>query len=168
VRKQTAYALAAKLEQDNFIDLICKFLYKQLYPGGHGPDSESAMLLPSIIPHCAAATYWQLPDLSDNLNISIFPSAVSTFYTPSDICGIGRMRCECIRVVPSWRRGPSRYDYVFINTDPSSEGMHGLSVAWVRLFFSFKFCSLNYPCALVHWFVYVGDEPDEDTGMWVV
>jgi hypothetical protein len=150
------------------MDLICKFLYKQLYPGGHGPDSESAMLSPGIIPCHAAATYWQLPDLSDNLNISIFPSAVSTFYAPSDIYGIGGMCCECIRAVPSWQRGLSRYDCVFINTDPSSEGMCSLSVARVRLFFSFKFHSSNYPCALVHWFVCVGDEPDEDTGMWVV
>jgi hypothetical protein len=155
VRKQIAYALAANLEQDNFMDLIRKFLYKQLYPGSHGPDSESTTLSPGIIPHHAAATYWQLPDLSDNLNISIFPSAVSTFYAPSNICGIGGMRCECIHVVPSWRRGPSRYDCVFINTDPSSEGIRSLSVARVQLFFSFKFCGSNYLCALVHWFMLV-------------
>ncbi|KAJ7692006.1 hypothetical protein B0H16DRAFT_1222483, partial [Mycena metata] len=25
-----------------------------------------------------------------------------------------------------------------------------------------------YQCALVHWFIPVGDAPDPDTGMWVV
>lgn len=27
---------------------------------------------------------------------------------------------------------------------------------------------ITYPCALVHWFSLVGDEVDEDIGMWVV
>jgi hypothetical protein len=38
----------------------------------------------------------------------------------------------------------------------------------VFLFFSFNFNSRYYPCALVQWFVPIGDEPDEDTNMWVV
>ena len=27
---------------------------------------------------------------------------------------------------------------------------------------------ITYPCTIVHWFSQVGDEADEDTGMWVV
>jgi hypothetical protein len=46
--------------------------------------------------------------------------------------------------------------------------MRGLEVARVRLFFSFMFREEVYPCALVHWFGRIGDEPDEDTGMWMV
>ena len=46
--------------------------------------------------------------------------------------------------------------------------MRGLDVARVRAFFSFVLWGITYPCALVHWFSQVGDEADEDTGMWVV
>ena len=34
--------------------------------------------------------------------------------------------------------------------------------------FSFVWKEESYPCALVRWFTYVADEPDEVTGMWVV
>jgi hypothetical protein len=27
---------------------------------------------------------------------------------------------------------------------------------------------MKYPCALVRWFLHVGESPDENTGMWVV
>jgi hypothetical protein len=46
--------------------------------------------------------------------------------------------------------------------------MRGLDVARVRLFFSFTFRGIFYPCALVHWYSRVGHGPDEDTGMWIV
>jgi hypothetical protein len=46
--------------------------------------------------------------------------------------------------------------------------MHGLDVIRVLLFFSFTFNDVTYPCALVCWFSLVGEECDEDTGMWVV
>ncbi|KAF8802623.1 hypothetical protein BYT27DRAFT_7306648 [Phlegmacium glaucopus] len=100
--------------------------------------------------------------------ITIYPSAVATFHAPSDISGIGGMRRERIRAVKSWRKGPGRYDTIFVNTDPSVEGMRGLDVAHVRLFFSFSHDGIKYPCALVHWFSCVGNLPDDHTGMWVV
>jgi len=78
------------------------------------------------------------------------------------------MRCERIRAVTSWRKGPSRYDTIFVNTDPTAEGMRGLDVARVRLFFSFSHEGVQYPCALVRWFSCVGDSPDNTTGMWIV
>ena len=78
------------------------------------------------------------------------------------------MRHECIRAMPSWRKGPPQYDCIFIHTNPLVEGMHALNVARVRAFFSFVSQGITYPCALVHWFSRVGDEADEDTGMWVV
>jgi hypothetical protein len=78
------------------------------------------------------------------------------------------MRREWIRASPSWRNGPPRYDCVFLNTDPTAEGMRGLDVARVLLFFSFEYDSTTYPCALVRWLSRVGDGPDEDTGMWMV
>ena len=34
--------------------------------------------------------------------------------------------------------------------------------------FSFHLDTMVYPCALVQWFQTIGDEPDRDTGMWMV
>jgi hypothetical protein len=46
--------------------------------------------------------------------------------------------------------------------------MRGLEVARVFLFFSFSHRFTLYPCALVQWFSIIGDEPDEETGLWMV
>ena len=46
--------------------------------------------------------------------------------------------------------------------------MSGLLVAHVLLFFSFTFGGKHHQCALIHWFSTFGDQPDPDTGMWVV
>jgi len=78
------------------------------------------------------------------------------------------MRRERIRAVKSWRKGPGRYDTILVNTDPTAEGMRGLDVARVRLFFSFSYEGVQYPCALVCWFSREGDSPDNTTGMWIV
>ncbi|KAG2121642.1 hypothetical protein BD769DRAFT_1361146, partial [Suillus cothurnatus] len=55
--------------------------------------------------------------------ISVFNSASSRFYAPSDLSGIGGMRVEHIRACPSWRNEHSRNDCVFINMDSSLPGM---------------------------------------------
>jgi hypothetical protein len=78
------------------------------------------------------------------------------------------MRCERIRALPSWRNGPSRYDTVLVSTDSQLEGMRGLDVGRVRLFFSFTHEDIDYPCALISWYDRVSNLPDEDTGMWIV
>ncbi|KIJ05455.1 hypothetical protein PAXINDRAFT_93461, partial [Paxillus involutus ATCC 200175] len=44
----------------------------------------------------------------------------------------------------------------------------GMEVVRVLAFFSFIFQGELYPCAVVCWFNHIGDEPDEDTGMWIV
>ncbi|KAH9992964.1 hypothetical protein BJV74DRAFT_795662 [Russula compacta] len=72
-------------------------------------------------------------------NISVFHSAVARFYAPSDLCGAGGMYRERIRANPNWRGEYARYDTMFVETDPDLDGMR------VPL-----------------------DEPDEDTGLWVV
>jgi hypothetical protein len=78
------------------------------------------------------------------------------------------MRREHIRTTPSWRNGAPRYDCAFLNTQPELDGMHGLQVVRILLFFSFRVHETFYPCALVRWFSCLQDEPDEDTGMWIV
>ena len=133
-------------------NLIQKFIYNQQ----HSDDCSNS----------SSVSAFDLPTFFGM--ITVYPSAVATFHAPSDISGIGGMRRERIRAVNSWRRGPSRYDTIFVNTDPSVEGMRGLDVVRVYLFFSFSHDGIEYPCALVHWFSRVGDLPDADTGMWVV
>ena len=141
-----------ELQQPNFTNLIRRFLHRQRHPDA---DSDSADV-----------SLDELPRFHEK--VSLYSSAVATFYAPSDISSIGGMRRECICAVPTWRKGGSRYDCVFINTDSSSQGMRGLDVARVRQFFSFNSGGVHYPCALVQWFSRVADEPDEDTGMWIV
>lgn len=98
----------------------------------------------------------------------MYPSAVATYYAPSDKSGIGGMYRERIRSVPRWRGGPERRDCVFVEHDPDSLGFRGLHVARVKLFFKIKHQSVTYPCALVTWFSAIGDAPCPDTGMWMV
>lgn len=78
------------------------------------------------------------------------------------------MHRERVCAVNSWRKGPGHCDTIFINTNPFAEGMRGLDIAHVRLFFSFSHDGVQYPCALVHWFSRMGDSPNDNTGMWVV
>ena len=78
------------------------------------------------------------------------------------------MRREFIRSTPLWRNEAPRYDCIFVNVNPDMEPMNGLEVARVLAFFSFYSKGSYYPCTVVHWFDYVSDQPDEDTGMWLV
>ena len=141
--------LAAEVNQQDLTLLIKKFLYSQTHPPGEVPLAEAS-----------------LPPFDDK--ITIYPSAVATFYSPSDVSGVGGMRSERIRAIKSWRNGPPRYDCIFVETDPDAPGMAGLDIARVHLFFSCKFNSVKYPCALVQWFSRVGQSADPETGMWIV
>ena len=78
------------------------------------------------------------------------------------------MRREYIRATPAWRKGHARYDCIFINAWPELARMRGLEVARVFLFFSFMHQDISYPCALVQWFSVIGDEPEDETGLWMV
>ncbi|KAF8462345.1 hypothetical protein JB92DRAFT_3136774 [Gautieria morchelliformis] len=142
--------IAAEIEQPDFSDLIQQFIHKQ----ENAQDSNSNN---SVV---ALPTFYG--------KITVYPSAVATFHAPSDISGNGGMRRERIRAVNSWRKGSGRYDTIFVNTDPFAEGMRGLDIARVRLFFSFSHDGVQYPCALVHWFSRLGDSPNDNTGLWIV
>ncbi|EGN97724.1 hypothetical protein SERLA73DRAFT_57755, partial [Serpula lacrymans var. lacrymans S7.3] len=61
-----------------------------------------------------------------------------------------------------------QHDCVFVERDPMLTGMQGLDVVRILLFFSFIFQDVLYPCALVHWFSKVQEEPDNLTSMWMV
>ena len=78
------------------------------------------------------------------------------------------MHRERIHAVPSWRKGPGRYDCVYVEKDPNLEGFRGLHAARVQLFFRITVNGITYPCALLQWLIPVGDDPDEETSMWIV
>jgi hypothetical protein len=88
--------------------------------------------------------------------ISVFHSAIASFFAPSDECGLFGMRRERIRSCPLWRGKAPRHDCVFVVEDDDKPGMRGMNVAQVQLFFSFKHDEKEYQCALVNWFSRMG------------
>ena len=100
--------------------------------------------------------------------ISVFHSAIASFYAPTDECGLHGIRRERIRSCPLWRGKAPRRDCAFIVEDEDKPGMRGMNIARIQLFFSFSHNDKQYPCALVKWFTRIGRSPDRDTGMWKV
>jgi hypothetical protein len=147
-----AHHLAQHINQPRFPEVLRRFLWELL-----NPDSLRS---PNEIPidECPPFEY----------SINVYHSAVAQFYAPSDLCGTGGMYRERIRSTPNWHGEYPRHDTVFVETDAALPGMRGMVIGRVLLFFSFPFRNQIYPCALVHWLVPVGDEPDDETGMWVV
>ncbi|KAN0127920.1 hypothetical protein V8E53_014268 [Lactarius tabidus] len=148
------YALARKIGQPNLPVLTRQFLYAYLHPQSPIPISR--------VPED------QLPPISSK--VYVYTSIRAVFYAPSDLSGLGGLRHERIRSTQSWYGGAPRRDCIFVgNTDrPDAPGMRGLLVARVHLFFSFVHDGTKYPCALVHWFSVVGEEPCNETTMWIV
>jgi hypothetical protein len=155
---KTLGSLMGYVAEPRLPEYIRRFLYDQIYPNADlcGMDVS--------LEAC--------PKVSLSLQISVFHSALATYYAPSDLSGIGGMHREWIRATPSWQNGPGRYDCVFIDREPEVDGFAGLYVARVRLFLSFDLkddvAAGNYTCALVDWFSTYGDSPCEDTGLWSV
>ncbi|KAF8220245.1 hypothetical protein L208DRAFT_1165072, partial [Tricholoma matsutake] len=100
--------------------------------------------------------------------ISVFHSATATFYAPSDPSGIHGMRQEQMQCTPVWCGGAPHHDCVYVVVDNEQDGFCGMSVVCLCLLFSFQYGGVSYPCALVEWFRKVGDEPDGQTGMWII
>lgn len=100
--------------------------------------------------------------------IYVHHSAVACYYAPSDLCGVGGMYRERIRANPSWYGEKARHDTVFVVLDGDQPGMLGMVIARVFLFFSFSYRHKDFSCAFVQWFIRESDEPDEDTGMWII
>jgi hypothetical protein len=135
--------------------LIRRFLFDQKYPENEIPGSDVSL---NLCPRYSGA-------------ISVYHSAVATYYAPSDISGVGGMYRERIRATPVWNRGESsvpRYDCVLVQVCPEDNGFRSMQAARIRLFFSIKHKDKTIPCALVEWYETVGDTPDDTMGMWVV
>ncbi|KAI0081502.1 hypothetical protein K474DRAFT_1682054 [Panus rudis PR-1116 ss-1] len=141
------------LDEPRLGEHIARFLFQNIYPN----DPRLASDIPMH----------ELPAVPNRLRVRIYHSAVSTFYAPSDLCGVNGMHRERIHAVPRWRNGAGRYDCVLIAKD-DSPGFEGLHAARVRFFFDFWYNGRLHQCALVEWFVPVGEGPDPSTGMWIV
>ena len=150
----TSEALAIVFRQDNFQELIRRFLFDQVHINDVNPPSSSDVNLDECPPF--------------DSTISMYHTMMAVFYSPSDPCGPHGMRRECIRSTPCWRKGASRHDTVFVERDPTLPGIRGLDVVRLMAVFSFFWSGTYYPCALVRWFKHVAEEPDINTGMWVV
>lgn len=131
-------------------ELLRRFLYEQLFP-----DVDSTTVPVEELPFITSRLY-------------LYPSATATFFAPSDHCGVQGMRRERIRAVSRWHGGPGRQDCVYLTKDSSLPGFRGLYVVRVHAFLSFEWRHTTYPCALVSWFLPIGDSPCPDTGMWMV
>lgn len=149
---RNAATLGIEIGQPRFPGLIRQFLHRLRHPD-----------LPASHPHIQALTNAPFPE-----PISVRYSAAATYYAPSDPSGIGGMHREHIRATPSWYAGPARFDCALVRQSPELRGILGLGVVRIILFFSFKYHSKLYPCALVSWYMRSDNEPDEDTGMWIV
>ncbi|EMD31631.1 hypothetical protein CERSUDRAFT_78076 [Gelatoporia subvermispora B] len=62
-------------------------------------------------------------------NVFVHHSAAATYFAPSNPSGTGGMHREHIRATPSWYRGPSQFDCVYLKRDVSQPGLAGLDVA---------------------------------------
>ena len=132
------------------MELTCRFLLEQLNPNISVDDIHMDDY-PLI-----------------NGRISVFHSAVASFFAPSDGCGLRGMQRERIRSCPLWRNKAPRHDCAFVIEDEAKPGMKGMSVVRVKLFFSFHYEGVYFPCALVEWYSRKGQSRDPVTGMWKV
>ncbi|KAJ7269028.1 hypothetical protein C8J57DRAFT_1609187 [Mycena rebaudengoi] len=144
--------LAAHIGVPNFPNLLASFLRDQIQSDTYSDDGSAEL---------------DSSDISEH-PVSVYHSAIATFYAPSDPSGIRGMRRERIRSTPTWRKKGARRDCAFAVENQETPGFRGMSVVRVRLFFSFSHDGIDYPCALVDWFKKVGRSPDIETGMWIV
>ncbi|KAH8994189.1 hypothetical protein EDB92DRAFT_1934362 [Lactarius akahatsu] len=147
--KGTVTSVTTYIKQPTFPALVQQFLYYQLLSSGSRPNVDTSDL--------ETLRVRGLP--ISNKKVSLYTSASSIFFAPSD-------PCEQIQSTWSWRGGSSRHDVVMVNMGDGGNKdlpMSGYAVARVLLFFSLEHSGDNFPTALV-WCAC----RDEATGMWLV
>ena len=78
--------LAMDIGQPDLLLLMRQFLAHITGPNPNASESDqSEISLPTFLN-----------------KISVYKSAIASFYAPSDICGIKSMHCEWIHTTPSW------------------------------------------------------------------
>ncbi|KAH9039148.1 hypothetical protein EDB85DRAFT_2072572 [Lactarius pseudohatsudake] len=149
--KGTVTSITTYIKQPTFPALVQHFLYYQLSSGSrpNADTSDSETLRVRGLP-------------VSNKKFSLYTSASSIFFAPSDPCGVHGLRREQIRSTWSWRKGLSWHDVVLVNMGdggnkdlPMSGYAHGGD---------------KFPAALVWWYTLSDDSArrDEATGMWLV
>ena len=151
----TVDVLTHSLDEPNLVNKLCSFSTDQTHASDY--NSDASLMDDSDN---------ELPEIDDL--IILYPSAVATYFAPSDLSGVRGMHSECVHATSNWRNKGPQYDTVFVNTNLNKDGMHGLDITRIKQFFSFKSQGQLYPCAMVQWYSPCGDEPDKDTGMWIV
>ncbi|KIJ58889.1 hypothetical protein HYDPIDRAFT_177978 [Hydnomerulius pinastri MD-312] len=144
--------VAAEIGQPSLPELICRFLYDQLYPDDDLAGAE--------VPLAECPVFQG--------RVSVYHSASATFYAPSELAGPGGMHRELIRSNPAWLKAYPCFDTVLVQNSDDTEPMGGMIVGRVIRFLSFVHDDVCYPCALMEWLVPSRDVPDPLTGMWVV
>ena len=147
-----------QVDKLNLTCLIQEFIYEQQPPSSNAHDIAN------------------LPQFYEK--ITIHTTAIATFHAPSNLSGIGGMKCECIHAVAHWQKCPGHYNTMFINTASNNTSNNNgdsavcrilsLDVAQAHLFFSFALDGVKYQCALVHWFSHTIDMPHNVTGIHAV
>ena len=104
----TADVLAHSLDEPDLVNKLRSFSTDQTCAGDY--NSDASLMDDSDN---------QLPEIDDL--ITLYPSAVATYFAPSDLSGIGGMHSERIRATSNWRNEGPRYDTVFVNTNPNKD-----------------------------------------------
>ncbi|KAH8983882.1 hypothetical protein EDB92DRAFT_1803540 [Lactarius akahatsu] len=161
--KCSVTSVTTYIKQPTFPVLVQQFLYYQLLSSSSRPnvdtsDSETLRVQGLLI---------------SNKKVSLYTSASSIFFAPSDPCDIHGLRREQIRSTWSWRGGSSQHDVVLVNMGDGGNKdlpMSGYAVARVLLFFSLEHGGDKFPAALVWWYTLSDDSArrDKATGMWLV
>ena len=147
------WKLGKHIQQENLEELVRVFLFYQ-----QNPDHPRTPPI-SVCPSAESVE-----------DISVFHSAKAVFCAPSNPSGTGGLYRETIRCTPRWKTGhitAPRRDCVILHTGSDAEGVRGLDVARVHLFFSFVLRGEEFECALVHEFCKSFTDPDPDNGLWV-
>ncbi|KAJ3563932.1 hypothetical protein NP233_g8618 [Leucocoprinus birnbaumii] len=126
-RHVSASDLARQLKQPRFAQLLSEY-----------------MTLHSEMPEFNVVNSFP-PETCEAISFSTHSSAVASFYSVSDSVSI---HTERVRATQSWQNGPGCYDTVFVKEAPEADSISsGLTIAQVRLFFSFSFGGKSHSCA---------------------
>ncbi|KAH9006672.1 hypothetical protein EDB84DRAFT_1554555 [Lactarius hengduanensis] len=106
----TTAGLAAVFDQQDFHDLIRRFLFDHLHLDD--PDAPSSTEVP--LTRC--------PPFDSSCKISVYHSMTAVFYSPSNPSGLRGMRAECIRSHPRWRKRTHSLTRSLSNATPLCPG----------------------------------------------
>ncbi|KAH8988107.1 hypothetical protein EDB92DRAFT_1935954 [Lactarius akahatsu] len=148
-------SITTYIKQPTFPTLVQQFLYYQLLSSGSRPNADTS----------DSKTLRVRGLLISNKKVSLYTSASSIFFAPSNPCGIHGLRREQIQSTWSWRGGLLWHDVVLVNMGDGGNKdlpMSGYAVAQVLLFFSLEHGGDKFPAALVWWYTLSNNSAHRD------